>query len=176
MGTEAGNNGWRQATKYAVWMAVGLIVFVGVPEGSRWINGGAFGQPNPNAIAQVSPPSVYQNSTGDCSPNIYGSGNTTNCNTLPVVSASAQSQQQTGNSDMPWRTVFYISTTGLVWMGSRGQAAIDGCHPSSVSSSEISSPSSSLFMASSSSASLLIGSTIFSLPPMYCSYITLISP
>jgi hypothetical protein len=60
---------------------------------------------------------VQQNSTGDCSPNIIGSGNTNNCNEQPKISASHQQQKATGNPAMPWVVEFSISTSALTQTG-----------------------------------------------------------
>ena len=63
--------------------------------------------------------SIQQNSTGDCSPNNIGSGNTFNINCAPQakVIASPQVQRQTGNPDMPWEVDFTIRSTALVQTG-----------------------------------------------------------
>jgi len=63
--------------------------------------------------------SIQQKSTGDCSPNNIGSGNTFNVNCAPQteVMASPQVQRQTGNPDMPWQVVFTISSTAPVLTG-----------------------------------------------------------
>ena len=63
--------------------------------------------------------SIQQNSTGDCSPNNIGSGNTfnVNCAPQPKVIATPQVQRQTGNPDMPWEVGFTISSTALVQTG-----------------------------------------------------------
>jgi hypothetical protein len=63
--------------------------------------------------------SIQQNSTGDCSPNNIGSGNTfnINCASQAKVIASPQVQKQTGNPDMPWEVDFTIRSTALVQTG-----------------------------------------------------------
>ena len=63
--------------------------------------------------------SIQQNSTGDCSPNNIGSGNTfnVNCAPQPKVIATPQVQKQTGNPAMPWEVGFTISSTALVQTG-----------------------------------------------------------
>lgn len=60
---------------------------------------------------------IQQSSTGDCSPNMIGSGNTNNCNQPPRVIASVQTQTKTGDSEAPWEVRFTISATGLVQTG-----------------------------------------------------------
>jgi hypothetical protein len=60
---------------------------------------------------------VQQNSTGDCSPNIIGSGNTNTCNEQPKVLASKQELKASGNPAMPWVVEFTISTSALVQTG-----------------------------------------------------------
>jgi hypothetical protein len=58
-----------------------------------------------------------QNSTGDCSPNIIGSGNTNTCNEQPKVFASKQELKASGNPAMPWVVEFTISASALTQTG-----------------------------------------------------------
>jgi hypothetical protein len=60
---------------------------------------------------------LQQNSTGDCSPNIIGSGNTNTCNEQPKVLASKQQLKASGNPAMPWVVEFTISTSALTQTG-----------------------------------------------------------
>jgi hypothetical protein len=60
---------------------------------------------------------LQQNSTGDCSPNIIGSGNTNTCNEKPKVLASKQYLKESGNPAMPWVVEFTISTSVLTQTG-----------------------------------------------------------
>ncbi len=74
-------------------------------------------KPKPVRRPRASHAIIQQSSTGDCSPNIIGSGNTNNCNQPPEVIASAQTQTMTGSSEAPWEVHFTISATGLVQTG-----------------------------------------------------------
>jgi hypothetical protein len=73
-------------------------------------------QPRPIPPVAVSG-QVTQQSQGDCSPNIIGSGNSTSCAPTPKLTASAQKQTPTGNPDRPWETAFTISSNILVATG-----------------------------------------------------------
>jgi hypothetical protein len=60
-------------------------------------------------------PSITQNSSGDCSPNIVGSGNETTCAPTPKLTATRQLQQQMPNGE--WLTSFTVSPNVLVQSG-----------------------------------------------------------
>jgi hypothetical protein len=60
---------------------------------------------------------IEQQSNGDCSPNMIGSGNTNNCNQPPRVIASVQTQEKTGDPDVPWENHFTLASTGIIQTG-----------------------------------------------------------
>jgi hypothetical protein len=60
MAKEARGNGYWVAAKRTGWAAIGLAVFVGIPEGMRWKNGGAFSNPSFGAATTVIPESPVQ--------------------------------------------------------------------------------------------------------------------
>jgi hypothetical protein len=77
---------FSQTTRYAVGFAAGLVVFIGVPEGARWFNGGALAQQTfyPNTyFGTVLPPGQTDFSAtggpGQTGPVIGGSSNVTAC-------------------------------------------------------------------------------------------------
>ena len=108
-----GGSRW-QATRAAIYGAIGLAVFVGAPEMARWINGGAYAQPT---SALPTAPTITQRSTGDCSPNIVGSNNTNNCNPVPTISASSQTQAPGGRLGGAWQSTFAITTNVPIQTG-----------------------------------------------------------
>jgi hypothetical protein len=65
------SEGWDFAHKYAAGFLIGLIFFVAVPEGARWLNGGAFAQ-------YPAPPSVTNNGPSINTWNQSGGTNTIN--------------------------------------------------------------------------------------------------
>ena len=86
--------------------------------------------PSPQASASKVPPTkvpsppititggVKQGGDRDCQQNIIGGNNNTNtCAPTPKVTASAQTQGQTGNPERPWETVFTITSNVLVQTG-----------------------------------------------------------
>jgi hypothetical protein len=44
------------SARYAIGFAIGCLIFIGIPEGARWLHGGAFGQTTPPIAGQ--PPNV----------------------------------------------------------------------------------------------------------------------
>ncbi len=101
--------------------------------------------PKPIAKQNTAPGAgIRQKSTGDCSPNNVGSGNTFNLDCAPKtkVIATPQIQRQTGNPDAPWEVRFTISSTALVQTGDLRlkctgppiKAGISRINPSSFSS------------------------------------------
>lgn len=61
---------------------------------------------------------ISQSNTGGCNQQVVGGNNNiNNCNALPVVTASAQIQQETGDPKAPWVVLFTITTTSLTQTG-----------------------------------------------------------
>jgi hypothetical protein len=69
--------------RYAAWFAVGIIVFIGMPEAARWMNGGAFAQGPPSAVMPLPGPT---NVGGTSSGQVGGETGTIN-NNGPVYNA-----------------------------------------------------------------------------------------
>lgn len=65
----------------------------------------------------VRAPVTQSNSSGCNQQVIGGNDNTNNCNEPPYVTASAQQQEQTGDPNAPWETVFEIQTSALTQTG-----------------------------------------------------------
>jgi hypothetical protein len=99
------NDGWHSAVQYVGGLAIGALVFVGIPEGARWLNGGAFAQATP----PVQPPTV----NGNC--NNFGNNNF-NCNTLnmgPAPRTVSESQINTIRSKLDGKNlIFDIAISG----------------------------------------------------------------
>jgi hypothetical protein len=57
--------GWHWLPRYIIGAAVGVLVFVGLPETARWLNGGAFAQGDVSGSASV----IAQNSIGSITNN-----------------------------------------------------------------------------------------------------------
>ena len=68
--------------RYAVGFVIGIIVFIGIPEAARWMNGGAFAQGTPSAVMPLPAPNKTEggncNLPGGTNNGSVNCGNTTN--------------------------------------------------------------------------------------------------